>query len=140
GNSEWHGKIRTKDQETEVKPQSQTRANSHFFYKITAELRAGFIRIGVLQPDVSGVHEHGPMHYTCQFSTVFRIQFQFNVSRLVREEVVLAIELRCIRTGAKRPGAESPQAIGSAHEELLDVGHDRGIAMCISNPRHGTGG
>src|SRR5690554_710620 len=93
---------------------------------------ARLVGVCVLKPDVSCIQKDRPMYDTKEFCTQLSIQFYFDVSGLIRKNIIFIQISRYHRARSHSPGPESFQTIWPAREELLNIRQRHGIPIGIT--------
>src|SRR5690606_31164347 len=94
---------------------------------VKQELRAAAIDILPDRPDIACIEKKGPFHLPEDLEAVFQIHFQFEITCLIKSEVIVPVQRIgvLIPSRAKPPGCPGPNAVRTTHIELFDIRHIR---------------
>ena len=122
-----HAAVETQDEVVEVETNAQTVGNGQLPPEgIEAELPARLFRIFADGPNVAGIDKCGSVNLPEYVGTIFQIQVQLHVARLVDkvDAPVLALE----RTGAETAHRPAAHAVGTATEVTFLVRQNGAVA------------
>lgn len=133
GVAEFQARVETDDEVTEIPADAEARAERDVVVGIPAQLRARAFGVFAQGPDVAAVHENSAFEPRKNIEPEFRIEFEPEIARLEKRLRGLRLDGSVGSAGYEAAGADladapGPDAGGSAHEKLFDVGHRGRVA------------